>query len=292
MCSDIWGRRMCWPLELYTPYKNFFLFDSFVMHHSFANDSFRCSSSSHFAPPRNVWQMFARCTCHALKCHWLQRNTHLSWKWCCGNSSREKVNSFFMTPQLLWLYHLLANICLYWMPPSGDAWSMCTPWHSPFVFTILSYLLLELQEGSEIYSLDSVLQIILCLLDDGNVWNYFWKAAFSLETLVVCLLRKSTRANILFFQALKTKEVWKFNHVFKSFLTFSSLRYMLFFYWIVLFLSSPATLTTVAPVIAIVFKDWNNPFPDPTIIFLCFSLVNHLVVIRPLEFMSKWARTL
>lgn len=117
--------------------------------------------------------------------------THLSWKWCFRNSSREKVNSFFMTPQLLWLYHLLANICLYWMPPSGDTWSMCTPWHSSFVFTVLSYLLLELQEGSEIYSLDSILQIILCLLDDRNVWNYFWKAAFSWETLVACLLQKN-----------------------------------------------------------------------------------------------------
>lgn len=127
MCSDIWKKHVLTFRKGHTLQK-------FLPHKlsSFQYSSLSCRSSSHFAPPRNVWQMLARCTCQAFKFHWLQWNTSLSWKWCCRDSSREKVNSFFMTLWLLWLYHLLANICLYWMPPLGDSWSMCALQHTPF----------------------------------------------------------------------------------------------------------------------------------------------------------------
>lgn len=127
MCSDICTNHVL-------TFRNVYTFEKFLPRKlsSFRHNSYSCRGSRHFAPPRIVWQMLARCTCQAFKFHWLQRNTSLSWKRRCRNSSREKVNSFFMTLWLLWLYHLLANICLYWMPPLGDSRSTCALQHTSF----------------------------------------------------------------------------------------------------------------------------------------------------------------
>lgn len=113
------------------------------------------------------------------KHHLLWWNTHLSRKWCCRNSSREKVNSFFMASQLLWLYRWLANICLYWMPPLGrhminvhtsvHSFCLCSSFRFPFRDAERQWNLFISQ-----YTANN-----LWPLDDRDVWNYFWKAPSS-----------------------------------------------------------------------------------------------------------------